>query len=107
MFDFNGVSLGIKNKIEKEKIVKYLDITKRAILKAKIIAPERSFNKKIADDFMGMVNAYFSDANHFFLNNDYVNAFACVNYAHGWLDAGARLGLFDVSENDKLFTLAE
>ena len=38
---------------------------------------------------------------------DLVNAFASVNYAHGWLDAGARLGLFDVGLDDKLFTLAE
>lgn len=101
------IFLEVKNIIEKEKIRKYLDITKRAIFKAEIIAPEKSFAKKIADDFMEMVNAYYSDANHFFKKNDYINAFACVNYAHGWLDAGARLGLFEVSLDDQLFTLAE
>jgi hypothetical protein len=54
-----------------------------------------------------MARAYFADANHFFAEGDYVNAFACVNYAHGWLDAGARLGLFDVGRDDALFTLSE
>jgi hypothetical protein len=54
-----------------------------------------------------MAEAYFKDANHFFAEGDFVNAFACVNYAHGWLDAGARLGLFDVGRDDVLFTLSE
>lgn len=96
-----------KKIIVKEKVKKYLDITEEAISKAKIVAPEKSHSRKIAKDFMEMVNAYYSDAKHFFINNDYVNAFACVNYAHGWLDAGVRLGLFDVSKDNKLFTLAE
>jgi hypothetical protein len=54
-----------------------------------------------------MAVSYFEDAEHFKQKGDYVNAFACVNYAHGWLDCGARLGLFDVGEDDKLFTLYE
>ena len=54
-----------------------------------------------------MAKAYFEDARHFFDEGDFVNSFACVNYAHGWLDAGARLGLFDVGGDDELFTLYE
>jgi hypothetical protein len=54
-----------------------------------------------------MAKAYFEDAKHFRETGDFVNAFACVNYAHGWLDAGARLGLFDVGGDDRLFTLSE
>jgi len=54
-----------------------------------------------------MAQAYFDDANHFFEKGDFVNAFGCVNYAYGWLDAGARLGLFDVGGDDALFTLSE
>ncbi len=71
------------------------------------MAPERSFARKGADDFLKMAKAYFEDAVHFFEKGDYVNAFACVNYAHGWLDCGARLGFFDVGGDDKLFTLYE
>jgi uncharacterized protein len=54
-----------------------------------------------------MARAYFSDAEHFRGKGDFINAFGCVNYAHGWLDAGARLGLFDVGLDDQLFTLTE
>ena len=63
--------------------------------------------KKAAEDFLEMAKAYFDDAGHFYDEGDLVNAFACVNYAHGWLDCGARLGLFDVGEDDVLFTLYE
>lgn len=97
----------MQDRISQEKIAKYLDTTKRALDKLKVAAPARSFNKKMADSFLEMANAYYSDAKHFHGKGDYVNAFACVNYAHGWLDAGARIGLFEVGEDDKLFTLYE
>jgi hypothetical protein len=93
--------------ITKEKLTDYLDKTKRAIAKVKITTPERSHAKKIAEDFLNMATSYFSDAKHFFEKGEYVDAFACVNYAHGWLDAGVRFGLFDVDSDDTLFTLAE
>ena len=35
-----------------------------------------------------MVSNYLSDAGHFRDRGDFVNAFACLNYAHGWLDSG-------------------
>ncbi|HUR69954.1 MAG TPA: DUF357 domain-containing protein [Candidatus Thermoplasmatota archaeon] len=89
-----------------EKIVKYLDTTQRALDKLAIAPPTPSHLKTIADDFLGMATAYFRDAKHFAAQGDHVNAFACVNYAHGWLDAGARLGLWDVGQDDVLFTLS-
>lgn len=73
----------------------------------KITPPKPSFHRTVADDFYKMAKAYFDDAGHFLEKDDFVNSFACVNYAHGWLDAGARLGLFDVGEDDRLFTLSE
>ena len=97
----------MQDRITEEKIAKYLDITKRALDKIKVAAPPRSFNRKMANSFLEMANAYYSDAKHFRDKGDYVNAFACVNYAHGWLDAGARIGLFEVGEDDRLFTLYE
>ena len=93
--------------ITKEKITTYLKKTEAALAKIKITAPDRSHSKKIAEDFLNMANSYFSDAMHFFEKGEYVDAFACVNYSHGWLDSGARLGLFDVGTDDMLFTLAE
>ena len=93
--------------ITREKIDRYLAITGEAIEKASIIAPEKSYAQRIAEDFMNMATSYYSDACHFMESGDLVNAFASVNYAHGWLDAGARLGIFEVGGDDRLFTLAE
>lgn len=89
-----------------EKIAKYLDTTQRAFDKLKVATPTPSLLKDVADDFLEMATSYYNDAKHFASVGDYVNAFACVNYAHGWLDAGARLGLWDVGQDDVLFTLS-
>ena len=78
-----------------------------ALKKVKIAAPDPSHHRKLAEDFLVMAQAYYDDAVHFFENGDYINSFGCVNYSHGWLDAGARLGLFDVGGDDVLFTLSE
>ena len=93
--------------ITEERVERYISITAEALSKLKIAAPERSFNRKVADDFLKMARAYFEDAKDFFRKGDLVNAFACVNYAHGWLDSGARIGLFDVGCDDRLFSLFE
>ncbi len=98
---------GEKIELKEEKVDRYLEITRRALQKVKITAPEPSHARKIADDFLNMARSYYSDALHFRENGDLINAFAAVNYAHGWLDAGARLGLFDVGGDSKLFTLSE
>lgn len=93
--------------LESSKVEKYLEITERGLAKLRIMAPERSHSNKIAKDFLNMAESYYNDATHFFKEGNLVNAFACVNYAHGWLDAGARLGVFEVGEDDQLFTLTE
>ena len=95
------------NVISEEKIDKYLGITKAALDKLRIAAPDRSFGKKMADDFLNMATSYYNDAVHFRETGDLINAFASVNYAHGWIDCGARIGLFDAFGDDKLFTLYE
>ena len=93
--------------ISEEKIDRYLEITKKALEKLKIAAPGRSYAKRLAEDFLEMATSYYNDAKHFRESGDLVTAFAAVNYAHGWLDCGARIGLFDVGGDDKLFTLYE
>ncbi len=93
--------------LEASLVEKDLDITKRALEKVRIVSPEKSYTRKIAEDFLNMAESYYNDALHFHGEGNMVNAFACVNYAHGWLDAGARLGLFDVGGDNQLFTLME
>ena len=95
------------DRITAEKIARYLDTTQRALGKVKIIAPPRSFAARAAANFLDMARRYYDDALHSHANGDDVQAFAQVNYAHGWLDAGARLGVFDVGEDDVLFTLLD
>ena len=51
-----------------------------------------------------MAENYLKDAKFFEKKGDYINAFAAINYAHGWIDSGVRLGIFDVND-DKLFTV--
>lgn len=93
--------------ISDDHIKRYLNITKEALDKLRIAAPDRSFGKTLADDFLNMATSYYNDALHFHESGDVVNAFASVNYAHGWIDCGARIGLFDVGGDDRLFTLYE
>jgi hypothetical protein len=93
----------LMDKITPEKLEKYFSVTKNALFIA-----ERSGNRtKLIEerkDFLDMIKRYVSDAEHFAKKKDFVNAFAALNYAHGWLDAGARLGIFDVHDS-KLFTV--
>lgn len=84
-----------------------ISLTERALEKAAIAVPMRSHLRKVAEDFLGMARAYYEDAKHFRDRGELEKALANVNYAHGWLDAGARLGLFDVGGDDRLFTLSE
>lgn len=90
------------NKITKEKTNKYFELTSTALEKAKkaIIQGKEDYAKEIID----MVSNYLSDAKHFEKKEDLVNAFAALNYAHGWLDAGVRLDVFE-TKDDKLFTI--
>jgi len=97
----------MEDRISEERIDHYLALTSVALEELKVSVPPRSHGRRLAEDFLQMARSYFSDAQHFRENGDLVNAFACVNYAHGWLDCGARIGLFDVGEDDQLFTLYE
>jgi hypothetical protein len=90
--------------ITQQRLEKYLRITETALSQLKHVSPENSHNSKIAKDFLTMATSYFSDAKHFYKNGKLVDAFACINYAHGWLDAGARLGLWDTGGSE-LFTV--
>jgi hypothetical protein len=91
--------------ITEQKLKKYFEVTGSAIKKVKIAAPKGTHLHIMAQDFFDMAKNYYSDAIHFHKKGDFVNAFAALNYAHGWLDAGARIGLFDVGHDSKLFTV--
>lgn len=92
----------MENKITSQKLEKYFSLTSKAleVTKKNIIPGKESYAKEIIE----MVSNYLSDAKHFEKKQDFVNAFAALNYAHGWLDAGVRLDTFNVKDNN-LFTI--
>ena len=92
----------MKNEITKQKLEKYSNLTNKAlkIAKKSIIKGKEKYAKEIIE----MVSNYISDAKYFEKKQDFVNAFAALNYAHGWIDSGVRLDVFDV-DDDTLFTV--
>ena len=92
------------NTITKEKLQKYFQITKQAYKLAKASGNRLPALEEQRKDFLDMIGRYIKDAEHFEKKGETVTAFAALNYAHGWVDAGARLGLFDVHDS-KLFTV--
>lgn len=91
--------------IDAKKFEKYYSMTEMALEKAKSASESLSL-ENARTEFIDTVERYLSDAKHFFDKGDSVNAFAAVNYAHGWLDAGARIGLWVVKDS-KLFAVDE
>ena len=92
----------MEDRVTKEKIRKYERLTRKALAVAKKSVV--SSRKEEAKEIFEMVENYVGDAKFFEKKGDYVNAFAALNYAHGWIDAGARLGIFDVKDRN-LFTV--
>ena len=82
-----------------QKLKKYFDITSEALKKVKIV----DSHKKQAEDILDLAKRYFEDAKYFEKKGDLVNAYGAVVYAHAFLDIGARLGLFDVGKDNRLF----
>jgi|SRR3989344_9517358 len=90
------------NLVCKARLDKYREISEKALTLAK-----KSISKgkeEQAKEIIKMVECYLSDSKHFEKQGHYVNSYGCLNYAHGWLDAGARSKIFNVKDN-KLFTI--
>jgi hypothetical protein len=90
------------NQLTKQSVEKYRKITEKAFGIAK---KSISKNKELdASKIIEMVECYLSDSKHFEKKDDLINAFGAIYYAHGWIDCGARLKIFDVTD-DNLFTI--
>jgi uncharacterized protein len=83
---------------------RYLALTTEALKRVRPAPPARSFLVGASEDFIAMAKAYLSDAEHFRAKGDRDRALAAASYAHGWLDAGVRLGLLDGGDDDVRFT---
>jgi len=92
----------MNDQITKQTLDKYRAITEKAfaIVKKSISKGKEKESKEIIQ----MVESYLSDSKHFETKGDLVNSFGAIYYAHGWLDCGARLKVFDVTDSN-LFTI--
>lgn len=92
----------MEDKITKEKLERYFKVSETAfkLVKKKVIKGK----EKEAKEIIEMAGNYISDAHHFEKKGDFVNAFGALNYAHGWIDSGVRLEIFNVHDRD-LFTV--
>ncbi|HEC57262.1 MAG TPA: DUF357 domain-containing protein [Candidatus Syntrophoarchaeum butanivorans] len=52
--------------------------------------------KDAVEEFLAMASAYYQDGVYFREKGDWVNALVSFTYGHGWIDAGVRLGIFEV-----------
>ena len=92
----------MKSAITKKLLEKYFKLTSTALLKIeKNIFPGKTSE---AEKIIEMVSCYLSDSEHFEKKGDFVNAFGAIYYAHGWIDCGVRLKVFNV-DDDNLFTI--
>ncbi|MDK2892821.1 DUF357 domain-containing protein [Methanohalophilus sp.] len=87
-----------------EKVERYERLLRQALEKAVISPIEGSHMKCVGEDFREMAESYYKDGMYFIESDDLVNALVCFSYGHAWLDAGAKLGVFDV-DDDVLFTI--
>lgn len=88
-----------------EKTDRYESLLAEALSAAEIAPPEGTPLHEAARAFEEMARSYLEDGRHFREAEDPVNALAAFSYGHGWMDAGARLGVFTVPTDGDLFTV--
>ncbi|ODR79350.1 hypothetical protein BG842_23705 [Haladaptatus sp. W1] len=88
-----------------EKTNRYERLLSEALDAAEIAAPTDTPMGEAAVDCREMARSYLEDGRHFKDEGDFVNALASFSYGHAWLDAGARIGVFDVPREGHLFTV--
>ncbi|WP_254821979.1 DUF357 domain-containing protein [Haloglomus halophilum] len=88
-----------------EKTDRYERLLAEALDAAEAVPPAETPLADAAAEYEEMARSYLEDGRHFREDDDPVNALAAFSYGHAWLDAGARIGLFDVPDEGHLFTV--
>jgi hypothetical protein len=88
-----------------EKTDRYEGMLADALAAAEVAVPASTPLGRAADEVAEMATSYLEDGRHFREHDDPVNALAAFSYGYGWLDAGVRLGLFEVPADTELFTI--
>lgn len=92
----------VKDKIDLNDLAKYRKVTEKAYeIVKKNVSKEK---EKDALEIIEMVSCYLSDSLYFEEQGDLINSFGAIYYAHGWIDCGARLGIFEVTDSNLFVT---
>lgn len=86
------------------KLNKYIKLTEEAFKKVKIGKNLNADEEKKAKELLNIAQCYYNDCVYFKEKEELINAFTAINYAHAFLDAGAKLRLFNVKDS-KLFMI--
>ena len=87
-----------------EKTDRYGEMLEAALDAADPAAPPGTPLGAAAAEVVEMAESYLDDGRHFRASDDPVNALASFSYGYGWLDAGVRMGLFEIPGDSDLFT---
>lgn len=88
-----------------EKTDRYEQLLEEALSAAIPAGAEGTPMAEAAGECLEMAGSYLEDGRHFREEGDPVNALASFSYGHGWLDAGARIGVLSVPREGHLFTV--
>lgn len=84
--------------VSRERVQRYLSLAEDALEEV-----DGSFDGGRGEDLHGLASSYVADARHWVDEDELVLAYGALNFAHGLLDAGVRVGVFDVHDPE-LFT---
>jgi len=88
----------------REKTDQYEALLAEALEVATVAEDVPASQTDAAEQCLEMAEAYLRDGRHFRETNNLPDALAAFSYGHGWLDAGARVGVLDVPSEGHLFT---
>ena len=89
----------MKNKVTEERLKTYFRLTEEAYKQA-FDSKDKIKLDKAREKILDMAKRYIDDAHHFKKKGDTATAFSALSYAHGLLDCGALLGIFDVHDSN-------
>lgn len=88
-----------------DKTDRYERLLAEALDAAEPAPPSETPLAGAAEECLDMAAAYLDDGRHFRDDDDDINALAAFSYGHGWLDAGARIGLLAAPAAGELFAI--
>lgn len=86
-----------------EKATQYEGLLAAAVNVASVT--DTTSDAEAGEEVLEMARSYLDDGRYFLSEDDPVRGLAAFSYGHGWLDAGARMGVLTVPEEGDLFAI--